>query len=144
MLFATNPQELRQFYIDCWEKFKQGQPLNALEQQVAQVIFEHPEYHVIIENKDAVQAQYFPELGQTNPFLHMGLHLGIREQVATNRPQGIASIYKQLLQKIQDPLEVEHQMFEILVEQLWKSQRDQAPPDEAAYLLALQTLLIKS
>ncbi|WP_204318325.1 DUF1841 family protein [Serratia marcescens] len=46
------------------------------------------------------------ELGETNPFLHMGLHLAVREQVATDRPQGIRTVYTKLIEKYQDPMVV--------------------------------------
>lgn len=79
---------------------------------------------------------YFPELGQTNPFLHMGLHLAIRDQVSTDRPSGIAGIYQQLLNKYADNLAVEHLLMESLAECLWQAQRNQSMIDETSYLNA--------
>ena len=71
-------EQLRQFYCDTWvEHLKQQQNFTPLEQQIAAVIKEHPEYHALLENKEvSVNANYLPEMGDSNPFLHMGMHLG--------------------------------------------------------------------
>ncbi len=74
-------------------------PLSPLEAQIAAVVEWHPEYHEAITGDD-LDRDYTPDGGQTNPFLHMGLHLGIREQVATDRPAGIAAIYSALTARV--------------------------------------------
>ena len=101
------------------------------------MIAQHPEYHETVETNDP-DAEFLPEGGQSNPFLHMGLHLSIREQVATDRPGGIRAVFEQLASRLGDELEAEHRMMECLAEALWISQRDQIPPDEQAYLARLR------
>lgn len=140
MILSDDREQIRQFYIQTWNKAKNNQALDGLEQQIAQVIADHPEYHAYLENEQSLAADFPPELGQTNPFLHMGLHLGIREQIQTNRPAGIRSIYYELLQHA-SPLEVEHRMMEYLVEAIWQAQRNKTLPDEQAYLANLKTLI---
>lgn len=140
MIFSNQREQLRNFYIEAWRKAKSNQPLNALEQQITQVIFDHPEYHAYLDNEKSLEADFPPELGQSNPFLHMGLHLGLREQIATNRPSGIREIYQQLLLK-HDSLETEHLMMEHLVESIWQAQRNNTMPDEDIYLANLETLI---
>ena len=71
----------------------------------------------------------------------MGLHLAIREQVATNRPFGIADTFKALMKIHQDPLAVEHLIMEQLAECLWRSQKNNLPPDENEYLNALNQMV---
>ncbi|MDT8311017.1 MAG: DUF1841 family protein [Methylophaga sp.] len=138
-MFGQDRDTLRQYYHQVWQKWQQQQPLSALERQVAIVIQEHPEYHDALTNTQHTQQEYFVENGQSNPYLHMGLHLAIREQVATNRPTGITDIYQQLLQQQNDEqLETEHLMMECLAESIWQAQRSQQMPDEAAYLQALR------
>jgi hypothetical protein len=83
---------------------------------------------------------YTPEEGETNPFLHMGLHLGIREQIATNRPQGIAQIFNNLARQLGDPHAAEHQMIDCLAETLWEAQSRTTAPDEQQYLERLRRL----
>jgi hypothetical protein len=142
MFYGDSIQEIRKLYFSSWEHYKFKKPLSALEQQIVQVIIDHPEYHQVLDNKFAYQDHnYYPELGETNPFLHMGLHLGIREQVATNRPAGIQHIYEQLLAKYADPLHVEHLMMEQLAESIWLAQKNNTVPDEGQYMTNLSTLI---
>jgi len=42
----------RVFFLEVWGKNKKKLPLEALEQMVLDVILQHPEYHVILENDD--------------------------------------------------------------------------------------------
>lgn len=141
MFYGETIQDTRQMFFDSWQKYLSKQPLTPLEQQIAQVIQVHPEYHSIIENSNKFQDHtYYPELGATNPFLHMGLHLGIREQVATNRPSGINATYQKLVLKYHDPLHVEHLMMDQLAECLWLAQKNNTAPDEEHYLAMLNAL----
>jgi len=128
-------------YLDAWRKFSARQPLEPLEAQLAAVIAEHPEYLEWIEaGEAAIAAEFTPESGRQNPFLHMGLHLAIREQVATNRPAGIAAIHSTLSSKLGDAHKAEHVMLEALAETLWESQRNNRAPDEQAYLDRLRAI----
>lgn len=140
-MFGQNRQQLRQYYHDVWQKKLSQQTLNALETSIAQVINEHPEYHKIFASEASLEQDYFVEDGQTNPFLHMSLHLSLHEQISTDRPAGIRDLYQQLQAKFNDAHETEHQMMECLTESLWLAQRNNQAPSEADYLLALQKLL---
>lgn len=142
MFYGNSVSDTRKVFFDSWHKYRHKQPLLALEQQLVDVILAHPEYHSLLEKDNApIEQAYFPELGQTNPFLHMGLHLAIREQIATNRPAGIADVFQRLIQQGINSLEVEHKMLDLLAECLWEAQRYQAAPDEQHYLTKLQNLL---
>ena len=94
MIFGQDRHELREMYADAWQKHRDKTPLSPLEAQIVQVIEDHPEYHEAVGGDLA--KDFTVEGGKTNPFLHMGLHLSIREQVATDRPPGIAAIFRQL------------------------------------------------
>ena len=140
-MFGNDRDSMRRYYWQAWTKFQQKQPMDALEQQVAAVIKEHPEYQRGLAQTDKMlQRNYLPENGETNPFLHMGLHLGIREQVATNRPTGISTVYHQLVLKY-GAHDAEHRMMDCLAESMWLAQRYNTAPDEAAYLARLTQLL---
>ncbi|MGC1183333.1 DUF1841 family protein [Legionella sp.] len=141
MFYGDTIEETRGLFFNSWDKYQQNKPLLPLENEIVQVILAHPEYHNILENHNQFQHQtYFPELGATNPFLHMGLHLAIREQVATDRPVGINIVYKKLVKKYGDLLTVEHLMMDQLAECLWRSQKNNLPPDEHYYLNTLANL----
>jgi hypothetical protein len=140
-MYTSERDKLRQHYADIWQKARLNQPLDALEQQIAIVIEQHPEYHQMLANRQHIKNEYLPEMGETNPFLHMGMHLGIREQVATDRPAGIAHVHKVLTLKLGSVLEAEHLMMDCLAEALWNSQKNQQAPDEFAYHGCLQKLI---
>jgi hypothetical protein len=143
MAFFTGQSrdQMRRMYLDAWRKFSEKQPLEPLEAQLAAVIAEHPEYLEWIEAGDsALSAEFTPEGGRQNPFLHMGLHLAIREQVATDRPRGIAEIHRNLSTRTGDAHTAEHTMLEVLAETLWEAQRSNRAPDEQAYLEKLRAL----
>ncbi len=142
-MFGSDRNTLRKFYQDSWQKSQQGLPISTLEQQVVTVIAEHPEYHRAILGDSATQKDWAVESGDTNPFLHLGMHLALREQISTDRPAGIARCYHELCIGTQEPLEAEHSMMDCLGEAIWKAQRNQTAPDEAQYLACLQALLLK-
>ena len=139
MIFGQDRDELRKMYSDAWQKRSDKVPMSPLETQIADVIALHPEYHDAIAAVD-LDREYTPEGGETNPFLHMGLHLGLREQVATNRPAGIAGIHTELAHKLADLHAAEHQMIDCLAETLWEAQSQNSAPDEQKYLERLRRL----
>ncbi len=139
MIFSQDRNELRRMYRDAWQKHCDRMPLSPLEAQIAAVVEWHPEYHPDVANNE-LDRDYTPDGGKTNPFLHMGLHLGIREQVATDRPQGIANIHALLLARHGDAHAAEHEMIEALAETLWEAQSNSTQPDEQKYLRRLQAL----
>jgi hypothetical protein len=127
--------ELRRVYVEAWRKRREGLPIEPLEAQVADVIALHPEYHAALERgEDALPRDYTPEGGQSNPFLHMGLHLAVRDQIATDRPAGLRKAFEGLAQRTGSAHEAEHRIIECLAEAMWDAQRSGRPPDEAAYL----------
>jgi hypothetical protein len=141
-IFAgQNREQMRLMYLEAWRKFRARTPLEPLQAQLAAVIAEHPEYVPWLESGEgALSAEFTPEGGRENPFLHMGLHLAIREQVATNRPAGIAEIHQKLSARLGGVHPAEHAMLEPLAEALWEAQRFGRMPDEQAYLERLRKL----
>lgn len=140
MLFDSSRDSLRQQWLDAWQRAQTGAILSPLESSLAQLIQDHPEYHAWLQQGDrAVYADFSPDGGIANPFLHLSLHLGIREQVATDRPPGIAAVHRRLAQR-HGQHDAEHRMLEVLAKTLWESQRAQRAPDEQAYLEDLRRL----
>lgn len=138
MIFGQNRDELRAMYREAWRRHLAGERVSPLESQIAAVIAEHPEYHAAIA--DRAGDEFGIEGGETNPFLHMGLHLGLREQLATDRPAGIADVFRKLASRQGDAHAAEHRMIDCLAEALWDSQRRNVPPDELQYLENLRRL----
>jgi hypothetical protein len=141
-MFTNDRNKLREFYREAWRKQRENLPVEPLEAQVADIIVMHPEYHALLEGPaDALDRDYTPDDGQENPFLHMGLHLALREQLATGRPPACHKTYQQLLRKIGDAHRVEHAMMECLGQVLYQAQTSNSAPDETAYETCLQALL---
>ena len=132
--------EIRQVYLKVWQKMQDQSLLEPMEAIIADVIKLHPEYHQILDKGEcAVEKDFSPEDGQTNPFLHMGMHITLREQAGGDRPAGIHDIYQNLVQQ-KGMHEAEHAMMECLGQTLWNAQRHNAMPDENAYLACLRQL----
>ena len=143
-MFGNDRNQLRQYYIDVWTKAQTNQPLEPLEKIIADVIELHPEYQPILTDKDkALGKEYLPEMGETNPFMHMGMHIAIHEQLNANRPAGIREIYQKINVQFGDIHEAEHQIIECLAEVMWQAQRQGITPDESLYLNRLKQLIRK-
>jgi hypothetical protein len=141
MLFGQDRDQLRSFYCQAWRLHRQGQALEPLQTQIVAVIERHPEYQPLLENSDqALGKEYLPEMGETNPFLHMGLHLAIQEQIATDRPGGIRSLYKSLAGRHPDTHSLDHRLMECLAEMIWQAQKNGEAPDERRYLNCIKAI----
>ncbi len=142
-MFGNDRESLRRYFIDTWQKARAGTQLEAMEQLVAGVIAEHPEYHPLLESgpEEVVDHDYTPEDGQTNPFLHMGMHIALREQAGSDRPPGMQALTEQLAAFTGDRHEAEHQLMEPLGAALWHAQRTGMQPDETRYLDGVRQLV---
>jgi len=141
-LFNPSREEVRRFFCEAWQKQTQGQILTPLETLAAQWIEQHPEYHALLNNSEgAIQQDYTPEGGVTNPFLHLSMHLSISEQISIDQPPGIRLIHQRLAQKLGSEHEAQHQIMECLGQVMWEAQRLGGNPDAQAYSLALLRLL---
>ncbi len=139
-MFTQDRRELRKLFYQAWQAARTGAPLDPLSAQIAGVVAMHPEYHSLLESEQALDRDYRPEAGETNPFLHMAMHIALQEQIGTNRPAGIGDIHRQLQGRLGDAHAAEHRMMDCLMESLWQAQRQGSPPDEQAYLACLRRL----
>ncbi|WP_455202832.1 DUF1841 family protein [Kaarinaea lacus] len=140
-MFDLDREQSRQMFFNAWEKQSRQQVLEPIESLIVDVIQLHPEYHALLEKPETNQDKdYFPEMGETNPFLHMGLHIAIKEQISIDQPFGINKHYQRLLAKHQDPHIVEHQIMECLAQMIWEAQRSHTMPDNNVYLECLSKL----
>ena len=127
--------QLRQAYTEAWRKYGEGAPLSAQEASIAAVIELHPEYQTLIADPaNALAFEPGAATGRQNPFLHLGLHLAVRDQLSVDRPPGIRALHAQLQAKLGDAHSAEHALMEALGEVLWQANRDGQAPDEQQYL----------
>lgn len=140
-MFGNDRNQMRRFFTEAWRKARAGEELIPLERMLAGIIQQHPEYQPLLESAEGVlEKDFLPDFGETNPFLHMGMHISLQEQVATDRPPGIRQLYQQVVRQVGDDHEAEHRMMECLGRMLWEAQRENRLPDEQAYLRCLRRL----
>jgi hypothetical protein len=139
-MFGPQRDPYRQRFIDAWRKAQTDAPLEPLEQRIAAVVRQHPEYHALLADADkALTAQWLPEQGATNPFLHMALHLALLEQVGADRPRGIRRLYLSALRAHGDDAHAaEHRFVDCLAEAMWRMQREGVEDDPQRYLACVQ------
>jgi hypothetical protein len=144
-LFNPSRDEVREFFFATWDKFQRKLMLTDLEKIALGVIHMHPEYHAILDAPDQFKHQeYFPEFGETNPFLHMSLHLSILEQISINQPTGIADSYTKLKNKHQHEHGAQHDILECLAECIWNAQHNNTALDAHYYVQLLQQKVAKT
>lgn len=142
MIFGQDRDELRRSYAAAWAKAQANQPMNALEQQIATVVAEHPEYQTIVAAQGSTPTPDNTDV--SNAFLHLGLHLAIREQIATDRPSGLRQAFAALARQSGDVHRAEHQCADVLARIMWDAQQSGVAPDEALYLSSVKRLLTSS
>jgi len=133
-MFNPTRDQSRQFLFDVWEKHRAGSALTPLESLALSIVVEHPEYHAVLENRERyLDRDWKPEGGETNPFLHIAMHLAIEEQLSIDQPPGIRDAVVTLSAKLGEH-GARHEVMECLAEMVWQAQRNAAPFDNGAYL----------
>jgi hypothetical protein len=134
-MFNPSRDEVRELFFRAWKSYRDGVPLAGMEALALDVVLQHPEYHDALSDPQRTRDKdYFDE---SNPFLHMSLHMALEEQLSIDQPPGIALRFQALLSKFQDRHEALHQALECLAETVWRAQRERAAPDATAYLECL-------
>ena len=133
---------VRRYFCATYAKWRASQPMDAMETLIAGWIDQHPEYHADLADVDAaLAAMQKPDLaGQTNPFLHLSMHLSISEQCSIDQPRGIRQAVELLAARRHDLHAAHHAVMDCLGRMIWESQRNGRPPDGQAYLASVQRL----
>ncbi len=138
-MFHPSRDEVRRFFTDAWRKQREGEILTPLEAIATDWMAEHPEYHADLTDANPANARdYSPESGQTNPFLHLSMHLAISEQLSIDQPPGIRAAHEQLVARLGSTHDAQHAIMDCLGETLWEAQRTHTPPDTDAYLARIR------
>ncbi|MBK9160901.1 MAG: DUF1841 family protein [Nitrosomonadales bacterium] len=139
MLFNPSRDEARNFLFESWRKRRARELLSPLEDLAAQLIEKHPEYFSVFSDPERYQERdYLPENGETNPFLHLMMHLTIEEQISIDQPAGIRAHFERLTRKLGSEHDAQHRMMECLGEMIWQAQRNRTQPDAAIYFSCLE------
>jgi len=139
-MFGQDRDGLRRAYAEAWQRHQDGLPLDAQQRRIAGVVALHPEYQAFVLAPDALAQEFDGSDGRTNPFLHMGLHIAVHEQLATGLPPEAAQARQRLARRLGDTHAAEHRLIDCLAQTLWQAQRDGTAPDMDAYREALRRL----
>ncbi len=142
-MFNPSRDEVRDFLFESWRKYRVAEPLTAMEGMAVEVIASHPEYHDMLADRERYlenfrDRDYPPEFGETNPFLHLSMHIAIREQISIDQPAGVRTHHSNLTTRHGNVLDAEHEMMDCLGEMIWQAQRNRTAPDPAIYLNCLK------
>jgi hypothetical protein len=138
-MFNPSRDQSREFLFDLWRKHKEKQPLTPLEAMALDVLLGHPEYHAVLEDRERyLDRDWKPEGGETNPFLHIAMHLAIAEQVSIDQPAGIRAAIERLAARHGSMHEARHDVMECLAEVIWQAQRNGTGFDNTTYLECLE------
>jgi Domain of unknown function (DUF1841) len=134
-MFNPTQSQVREFFCATWQKHQTHSVMTPLEIIAADWINFHPEYHEqLADLQGSLNAQYPVEAGNSNPFLHLSMHLTIAEQISIDQPTGIKLINDQLCAQYGNAHDAAHAIMECLGQMIWQSQRTGSPPDGQAYL----------
>ncbi len=143
-MFNPSRDQARDFLFEAWQKFNVHAPLTSLEKIAVDIIAKHPEYHALFARRDQfVDRDYAPEQGETNPFLHVSMHIAIQEQIAIDQPRGIRDAHQELTARLDSVLNAEHEIMDCLAEMIWQAQQTRSTPDARIYLKCVQAKLVK-
>lgn len=134
---------LRKAYAVAWSNARTNSPLTPLESLIADVVALHPEYHVAVRNVEAALDADDGGGGRENPFLHMGLHIAVREQLAIDRPPGVREIHRRAAALLGNVHAAEHLLMDALGGALSEAQRRGSAPDEQQYLAHAREALMR-
>lgn len=134
-MFSPSREDARQGFFETWRKYQAREPVAGIDAMLLEVILQHPEYHDLLSKPDQYQDRdYAPEHGETNPFLHMSMHLALNEQLSIDQPPGIRERHQTLLARCGDAHDAQHAMLECLAEEIWHVQRHRVAFDADRYL----------
>jgi Domain of unknown function (DUF1841) len=138
-MFNPSREQVRRFFFDAWRQYRNGAALTGMDVHAVNIALLHPEYHVILDAPERyLNREWTPEDGQTNPFLHMSMHLAIEEQLSIDQPPGVVAAMDTLTARSADRHAAQHVAMECLGEMVWRAQRDGTAPDAMQYLACLQ------
>ncbi len=138
-MFTPNQSDVRRFFCQVQNKLQQHQALDPMQTIASEWVLAHPEYQDdLLNEEEAIEATYPPELGRENPFLHLSMHLSIEEQYAIDQPKGVRAALDQLTARLGDKHLAHHAAMESLGLMIWESQRSGLPPDGHQYLERLR------
>lgn len=145
-MFQPTPADVRRFFCGVYRKQRSGEPMEAIEVLTGQWIDLHPEFHAALSDEAAALGELdqgnHPKAAtdNSNPFLHLSMHLSVSEQCSIDQPAGVRQAVELLAARRDSLHDAHHAAMEALGRMIWESQRAGRPPDGQAYLDQLRRL----
>jgi hypothetical protein len=138
-MFQPQQADVRRFFCTVYRKWRDGEPVDAMQALALPWVQQHPEYHAeLADEATALERVHDGADGRPNPFLHLAMHLSIAEQDSIDQPLGIRQALALLAARRGSLHEAHHEVMECLGRMLWESQRSGRPPDGMAYIEAVR------
>ncbi len=128
-------------FVQIWEKAKGNFPLEGEEAFFAQVMLEHREHHPVFDMGEAAFKIDFSARRETNPFLHISLHVMAEQQIASRQPVETEEVFLALKAGGALRHDVIHKIGGALAQVLQDAFLKNKPIDEVDYLVRLKNLL---
>jgi hypothetical protein len=135
-MFDPSREQVRDTFFETWRRYRAGEPIAGVAALALAAILAHPEYHEVLSQPERFRAKDYTD--ESNPFLHLSLHVALEEQLSIDQPPGIVQRFAALLARAGERHSAVHEAIECLAETVWRAQRASAPPDAAAYLDCLE------
>lgn len=142
-MFNPNREQVRFFFIETWRKYNAKQTLSDMEKIAISWMLEHPEY-INFYKEDFLDKDFAVEMGQTNPFLHLSMHLAVEEQTKANQPPGIQNAFESLKHKLGSKHDAAHEVFDCLAEQIYQNQKYNTEFSSTSYLHCINEKIKKT
>ncbi len=133
--------DLRRRFAEVAARLASGRPLEAADHHLASVLADHPEDCRRLAGRhadDLVQGTGPHDVADGPFFLHLALHVALREQAAADLPPGIRTLHASYVSWAGgDRVRAEHRMLPILEEAMRRSLGRPGGDDPRIYLEAL-------
>lgn len=138
-MYSPSQDDVRRFFCQVYAKQQAKALYDPLETLAGEWVALHTEYsELLADETTALTRQFTGDNGDSNPFLHLSMHLSISEQCSIDQPRGIRQAVELLANKRNNLHDAHHEVMECLGTMLWESQRSGRPPDGQAYIDAVQ------
>lgn len=144
MFHSNNRSENREYFFEVWKKYQNKHPLDAMESKVLSILQMHPELHILLNDPEKyLESDFFAELGESNPFLHLGLHTAVMEQLSVDQPKGIRKLFNKACQRFADEHEAYHCVMNSLAIELHEMYENNRTFNEALYFKRIKKAIRK-
>jgi len=125
---------------DTWEMAMAGAELEGEDATMAEVLKQHPEYFDLWEQVDTLPPGEEVLRDGVNPFVHVGIHQTVENQIANHNPPQTAETLEALMRAGYTRHEAVHAIGAIVSDEIFAILKDNRPFNETSYAKALRAL----